>query len=658
MLRDWSAQARRACGHPGPELPHSIMLQKITDTIDTHKWLWYSILGALALVFAAWGAYGIVNLNFSTSSYAAEADGQTISLEAAQRQWRQEQAQLQQQYGGNIPAVVLKGAQDQVLEGLIGEALMSQRTEKLGYRVSEPELIAAIQSFPAFQIGGHYSPEAAKEVLAENGVSLKEFEDDIRSDRRRRQLLGGIMSSEVVTPPVAARAPAWRDEEREIQYAVLPADSYKSDAPIDPAAIEAYYQAHQADYLVPESVDLQYAQLTLAQVASTETVSDADVQAAYDKEKSRFVLPERREASHILIPFGKDPAAALKQANEVLALARSGHDFAALAKKYSQDPGSAQNGGSLGWMDRSGFVAPFADALFSIKSVGEIVGPVKTQYGYHIIRLDGIQPGRTKTLAEARPELEAQLKQSAATNRFGDIEDKLQSRMQDPGVTLASLAKEFDLTTGEVPQFLQGAGGPPFGAATPLQSQLFGASAVAPGTLGGPVILDNDKMVIFEVAAHRAPHVKALAEVRDSIVAALQKQRETDAALAAAKAARAQLMSGASFDQVATSLKVKADPPKLVGRGDPSVPAEILSAAFDSAKPLHGPVYDAVTLQNGGAALIAVTQIRSGTQQTNKFLEQALEQEQLQRTGEADALGYAAQLRATAKVRKNPAAFQ
>ncbi|MGA7539165.1 MAG: SurA N-terminal domain-containing protein [Steroidobacteraceae bacterium] len=634
------------------------MLQKITDTIETHKWLWYSILGALALVFAAWGAYGIVNLNFSSSSYAAEADGQTISLDSAHNAWLRAEGQLQQQFGGNIPAAQQKAAQDQVLERLIGEALISERTEKLGYRVSEPELIAAIRSEPAFQVAGQYSPEAAKEALAESGLSLDEFSAEERTDLRRQQLLLGIASSEFVTPSEAARARALRDEEREVQYAILPADSYQSDAPVDPAAIEAYYQAHQADYLVPESVDLRYAQLTLAQVASTESVSDAAVQAAYDKEKSRFVVPERREASHILIPFGKDPAAALKQADKVLALAKSGQSFAALAKKYSQDPGSAQNGGSLGWMDRGGFVKPFADALFSIQAVGDIVGPVKSQYGYHIIRLDGIQPGRTKTLAEARPELEAQLKQSEASNRFGDIEDQLQNRLQDPGVTLDSLAKEFNLTSAEVPQFLKGAGGAPLGEERPLQNLLFGANAIGQGTLGGPVILDNDKMVIFEAATHRAPYAKPLADVRDGIVAVLKKQRESDAALAAAQAARTQLLSGTSFAQLAKNLKVKVDPPKFVGRGDPSVPAQILKAAFDAQKPVHGPVYEAVTLPSGGAALIAITQIRSGEQQTNRYLEQALEQEQLQRKGEADALGYLAQLRATAKVRKNPDAFQ
>ncbi len=633
------------------------MLQKITDTIERHKWLSYSVLGALALVFAAWGAYGLVNLNVSTSSFAAEANGQTISLDEAHSVWLRQQSQLQQQFGGTIPAAVQKTYQDQVLEGLISDALMSQRSDKLGYRVSQSELVGAIRNEAAFQIAGQYSSDVAREVLEENHLTLDQYEDQKRADLRRLQLLDGIVASDFVTPAESARAQALRDEEREIQYAILPAAGYKSDAPIDQAAIDAYYKAHQADYRVPESVDLQYAQLTLEQVASTEAVSDSDLQAAYDKQKSSFVLPERREASHILIPFGKDPAAALKQANQVLALAKSGQSFAALAKKYSQDPGSAQNGGSLGWIDRAGFVAPFADALFSIKTVGDIVGPVKTQYGYHIIRLDGIQPGRTKTLAEARPQLQAQIQQSEATNRFGDIEDQLQDGLQSPGASLPGLAKQFNLTTGEVPQFLRDAGAAPLGQAKPLQSQVFGSGAVADQTLAGPVILDNDKMVIFEVTARHPSHIKPLADVRDNIIAALQKQREQAAALAAAKAARAQLLSGSSFDQVAKSLNVTADPPKFIGRGDPSVPAEILAVAFDSTKPVHGPVYEAVSLQNGGAALVAVTQIRA-TQQTNKYLEQALAEEELQRSGNAEAMGYLAELRATAKVRKNPDAFQ
>ena len=206
------------------------MLQKITDTIDTHKWLWYSILGALAFVFAAGGAYGILNLYFSPSSSAAEAAGQTISLDQARNAWLRAQGQLQEQYGGNIPPSVQKSTQDQVLEGLITDALISEHSEKLGYRVSDPELIAAIRDEPAFQVGGQYSPDAAKEALAASRLTIDQYKDEKRDDLRRVQLLGGIVSSEFVTPAEAARAQGLREEEREIQYAVIPASQYKSDA--------------------------------------------------------------------------------------------------------------------------------------------------------------------------------------------------------------------------------------------------------------------------------------------------------------------------------------------------------------------------------------------------------------------------------------------
>ena len=633
------------------------MLQKLSDSLATHKWFWYTILGALALVFAAWGAYGIVNLNFGGASWAAKANGQSISLEAARNAWLNEQARIAQQLGGNVPAQLRKRLQDQVLEGLIRDALMSQRTEKLGYRVSEADMLAAIRSEPAFQVAGKYSPQAAADLLAENNISLPQFESELKSDLRREQLVSGIRSSDFLTPLELARAQALQNEQRQVQYAIFPVSAYKSSAPITQAAIDAYYKAHRAQYLIPESVDLRYGELTLAQVAATVKVSDADLHAAYEKRLSQFVAPERREASHILIQFGKNPQAALAKAEHILKLARSGQSFAALARKYSQDPGSARDGGNLGWVERNGFVKPFADALFAIKKVGDIVGPIKTQYGYHIIRLDGIQPGHTKTFEEAKPTLVAELSRSEATNRFGDIEDRLQDQIQEPGASLAGIAKTFNLTTGEIPLFVRGAGGAPLGAAQPLQSLVFGSAAIAPGTLGGPVILNNDKMVIVKVVAHHGPQVKPLAEVRDSIVAALIEQRENQAALAAAQAARAKLLAGVPFEKVAKALKLKVGPGKFIGRDDPSVPATISTIAFSAPKPEHGPVYVARVLRGGGAALVAVTAVRSG-ESANPILSRALAQQQIQTDSAGDVEAYVAQMRATAKVVKNPDAFQ
>ena len=634
------------------------MLQKLTDSLATHKWFWYTILGALALVFAAWGAYGIVNLNFGSSSYAATANGATISLQQAQNAWLRAQQQLEKAYGGNLPSALRKHLQNEVLEELIRDTLIAARTEQLGYRVTEADLIQAIRAEPAFQVAGHYSAQAATDVLAESGLSLAHFERELKSQLRRNQLIEGIRASDFLTPVEVQRSQALHNEQRDVQYLPFPASRYANTAPVSAQQIQAYYQAHQAEYLIPESVELHYAQLTLAQVRAGEHISDATLQALYQKQINRFVVPERLEASHILIPFGQDPQAALAKAEHILKLARSGANFAALAKQYSQDPGSARNGGNLGWIGRHGFVKPFTDALFAIPKVGDIVGPVKSPYGYHIIRLDAIQPGHTRTFAEVKPELTAQLSRTRATSRFGRIEDRLQNAIDQPGASLGALAKQFGLTSGQIPLFLRGSGAAPLGAAPAVQSLVFGSAALAPGAIGGPVILDNDRLVLVKVIARHGPQVKPLAEVSASIVAAIRAQRAQQAALEAAQAARQQLVTGKSMAQVAKALKMKVAPVKFIGRDDPSVPTAISQLVFAAPKPQSGPVIEAKPLAgDAGAVLLVVSAVRTAPQLNPLMVRSQLAQE-LRADADGDVMAYITQMRATAKVRKNPNAFQ
>ena len=238
------------------------MLQRIGDSLKGQKWLAYLVLGALALVFAAWGAYGVVNLSFGGSNYAAEADGSKISLEEARNAWLRQQTQWQQRLGGaDIPPELRNKLQDQVLEGLISRALLTQRTRDLGYRVSQDALRTAVQSEPAFQVGGQYSPEAAKAALAQAGVSLQAYEDDLRTSVQRVQLEGGIRASDFLTPLELTRLTDLENQEREVRYFVLPVDRFKSAPGLDEAAVHAYYQAHQAQYMTIESAHLQYAEL-------------------------------------------------------------------------------------------------------------------------------------------------------------------------------------------------------------------------------------------------------------------------------------------------------------------------------------------------------------------------------------------------------------
>jgi peptidyl-prolyl cis-trans isomerase D len=633
-----------------------MLLQRIRDKL--HGPLAWIVLGPIILVFVAWGAYGIVNLSVGGSNYAAEADGTKISLEDARGAWLRQQAMWQQRLGGAaIPEQMRDQLQDQTLENLIRNSLIAERTQKLGYRVSAPQLHQRVTSEPAFQIGGQYSPEAARLALAQAGISLENFEGQLRDEGRRDQLEAGIRASNFMTAAELSRLNALENQEREVRYLILPEDKYTAGYKPDEAAVAAYYKAHEKQYLTNESDKLDYAELRLDTLAAQQTITDADLHAAYDKAKSSLLIPEKRHARHILIPVtNKDDAKALALAQQVLEQAKSGKDFGELAKQYSQDTGSAKNGGDLGWAERGSFVAPFADALFGMQ-VGEIKGPVKTQYGYHIIRLDEVQAAHGKSFEDARPDLEAQLRRDRATDRFGEIQEQLQAKLAEPGADLNLLAQQFHLGHGQIDSFAKGVGAPPLGAAPQLQELLFADPPAPSGKIAGPVLLGDDRLVLVKVLEHRAPQPRPLADVREAIVAAMTREQASQAALKAAEAARAQLESGASFDTVAQGLKVSAEPAHFVARNDPSLQGEVRTAVFAVAPPAGKPQVRSLGLKDGSAAVFEVSAVRTAPTGDDKAqFERGLREAQNQ--GQNEVLAYFDEMRRTADVKKNPKAFE
>jgi peptidyl-prolyl cis-trans isomerase D len=263
-----------------------------------------------------------------------------------------------------------------------------------------------------------------------------------------------------------------------------------------------------------------------------------------------------------------------------------------------------------------------------------------------------------------RPEIEAELKRNAAADKFGEIQEQIQSRLEQAGNDLGALAKEFNLTSGDVPKFLRGAGGAPLGTAQPIQDIVFGDSALQPGRVGGPVLVGEDRLVLVKVTEHSKPQPTPVAEVRDSIVAAIKKDRGSEAALKAAQDGQAKLQAGTSFDDVARQLGVSSEPARFVARSDSTLPAQLRELVFNSAKPTGKPVYRAVALQTGGAAVVAVTALRTDAPGADKDKSAELRQQSAQakqdaaRHGQADAAAYVEEMRRTADVRKNPKAFE
>jgi peptidyl-prolyl cis-trans isomerase D len=636
------------------------MLQKIRDSLQSQRWLAILVLGALALVFAAWGAYGIVNINLGGGDYAAKVGSEKLSLQEVRDDWMRQQSQWQQRFGGEIPPQMKQNVQNSLLESLIRNLALAQHARDLGYRVTAAQIQDAIRSEPAFQLDGKYSPDAARSRLSQAGIPLASFEAQIRSGLERTQVQSPIAASDFLTAREIERLRALADEQREVRYVLLTPAKFQGTEAVDDAAVMAYYKSHQSQYMTPESVKLAYGELRLDQLAAQATVTEKDLRDFYDKLKDRYAVPEKRRASHILIQIldGKDgDAVARKKAEDVLAQARSGKDFATLAKQYSQDVGSAAKGGDLGWAERSNFVAPFAEVLFSTP-VGEIRGPVKTQYGYHVIRVDEIQEGKTKTFEQARGEIEAQLRRDRAADSFGDRQEQLQRRLEQPGADFDAIAKEFQLKSGEVEHFLRGTGGAPLGTSNELQDAVFSTPVLDEGHIGGPVLLGEDRIVIVKALEHHKAAPKPVAEVREVIMAAILKERGSQAALKAAQEAQDKLAAGASFDEILHGLGLTAEPAHFVGRTDPSIPAQIREAVFRVPKPAGKPIYRALPVTDGGAALFAVTSLRTHSDAPNAQLETDAAQKSLSRQAEGDVAAYVDQVRRTADVKKNPKAFE
>src|SRR6185295_3171120 len=230
-----------------------------------------------------------------------------------------------------------------------------------------------------------------------------------------------VIESAFVAPYELDRRYAMERQEREIDYALIAASSFEASTSISDEQVKKWYEDNQDKYLLPETVNLQYVELTRERAESSIEVTEQGLKDYYEQVKDRFTSQERRHGRHILITVGDgvDDAAAKKQAEELTAKAKAGADFAQLAKENSKDAGSAQQGGDLGLATRDVFVGPFADALFSM-SAGEIRGPVKTEFGYNVIKLEEIQPGHVKSFDEAHAELEAEYRKERAQNIFYD----------------------------------------------------------------------------------------------------------------------------------------------------------------------------------------------------------------------------------------------
>ena len=633
------------------------MLQSIHDKLK--GWLAGVVLGAIGLVFVFWG----INWTLSAPNYAAKVNGSEVSASEVRQSYQQQLAQVERQSNGSISDAQRNDIRRRVLEEYVNTEALVTRADALGYRVSDQELLDAMSQVPIFQVDGKFDKAHAVAVLRAQGRSIPEIEGLFRRDAKLRQLDSALSLSSFATATEIKQLRALTKQQRELAWVTLPAEKYAAGATPDDAALKTYYDAHKSEYMTPETVDLRYVEISLSQLASKVSVDDAQLKTYYDEQKvktpERFTEAEQRRVSHILLPVTnpKDDAAVKAKAEGILKRAEGGEDFSALAKEFSQDPGSAQQGGDLGWSERKVWVAPFAESAYSMK-VDEIRGPVKTQFGYHILKLAGIRPATVKTFEQSKPDLETEYRRNEAEKLFNNAQDQLADAALQNTTDIDVVARKAGLTVLQVPAFSRIDGGGALGKVPAVIEAAF-SQDVLDGRLSPIVEVEKGRGVVLRATDHKLPQQKPLDTVRSEVVAAWKKQRGVELAAAAAADAVKRLTAGESWDAVVKTAGANANalPAKFVTRSDQDVPLEIRTTAFGQPKPAGKPIYSDTRLANGDSAVIALSAVREAPGDP-KVEDLGLRQQFAAQIASTEAQSYAAGARADAKVVLNPQAIE
>ena len=630
------------------------MLQKIRDRIS--GWIAALFLGAIAVVFIFWG----IRFENSATSAAARVNGESVSLEQVRRAWQQRQTELQRDSRDELPAELVRSEQRSLLDDFIRRELLRQRTDELGYRIGDQKLVATLSSIPALQVDGQFSRDRYAALLRQQGRTEAAFEADLRDDLQIGELQRGIAISSFATTSELRRRIELEGEQRDVDFAVVPAAKFASQATVAAEDVERWYGENKARYMTPETVSLQYLQLDLDEVAAGVEVTEEALRKHYDEvAHERFVEAEQRRASHILVETGDDEAATRTRAEQLLARARAGEDFAALARENSDDAGSKSQGGDLGWSTREAFVAPFAEALFAL-TPGELSGPVRTQFGYHIIRLDEVRPGKQRGFDEVRTELEAEFRREQAQALYYERSQELADESFAALTELETVAQKLGLPLRTVATYTR-AGGGPFGAERKLLEAVFSSEVLVERQNSAPISLGEESVVVLRVTAHEEPRQQPLGDVRADIEADLQAQAAQQAATAAADAMIARLAGGAAWNDVVAGQGLTAAGQVTVDRRNAELPPELLQGAFLAPPPADGrPSAGKAALPGGDLVLFVVNARRPGSTQSPEGA--ALLGEQMRatagRAAAAEFAAYVGEVERSARIKRNEKAFE
>lgn len=622
------------------------MLQQFREGIG--RWVAGIILGLIAVAFIFWG----VDFNLAGPTFAAKVNGEDIALFEFERALQMQQAQYADLYRMEFTEDLQREMRRTVLERLIRNEALLQRVEESGYGVSDERVTAWIRSRPEFQVDGRFSLDLYRARLLNEGIPPALFEEMQRDQLELIELQTGIANSAFYTPTEYRRYIELYRQRREVGYALFAADAFVDRVAVSEDAVREHYEANKSNYTTEESVDIEYVELAGSELAGAVEVTDEALRAYYEEERARFETEEQRHARHILLTGDGDDALAEQEANAVMERLAAGEDFEALARELSADGGTGQQGGDLGWVGRGLLAGPFEDALFAME-LGAVEGPVQTNFGYHIIRLDEVRAGNVQPFEQVRDELAEEYQLRESEELFYSRATELADRAFDAYDELATVATQMGLPLKTFASLTRSGSASPFADSAPVVLAAFTPEVLEQGQNSGPVELGDDHVLVLRVVAHHLPAEQPFDVIRDQVEQELIRTQAEQLAAEAAQAFVEGIDPQADPATLAVSLGGQWHAPAWIERTDSSVPTQVVAAAFRLPKPGAGQaITEPVPLASGDFAVLRLSAVEPGD--VDSVLEEERQAAARQLTDQAsmfELTGYAGEIRDAATVR-------
>ncbi len=631
------------------------MLQLIRDRAKgVFAWV---IVGLIIITFALFGLSSYLT-GGGGSSNVAEVNDTEITENQLLRAQRNYLERLRQFQGDQFDASLFDNARikREVLQGLIQRELVQQHINETGYQPGSRQVLDAIQQYDAFQEDGGFSSARYKTILRQQGIAAEQFERDVASDLAFEQLRNGIAGSAFVTDAELQRYLRLKYQQREIGYLVLDVADFLEQAEVDEAEVEAFYQANRGRFMTPEKVSLNYLELDLQKLARQYEVSQREVEEFYANQQDRYREgEERREVSHILIAINAErtQSDALEKARQLYRELEQGADFAELARQHSDDPGSANQGGDLGRIEPGAFDPDFEQAAFALEE-DAISEPVKTRFGYHLIRADTVVSPAVKPLAKVEDEIRQELRMRQAEQDFYEKVSDLERYSYEMPDSLQGVAEQLDLTVRQSPMLTRQGGDGVLGHSKVVNAA-FSEEVLQQRRNSEVLELSDTHFLVLRVNEHQPASEKSLQEVRPQIVRQLKRQQAQELATGTARSIRTELEQGSDPATLAARYDVDWQTPGLISRraqqAGASLDERLRQTAFRMPAPQQGESsVTTTTLSSGDVAVIQLQAIRDGDLPTGETL--ARERQQLAEAfGVSEYTALVESLRQAAKIR-------